>query len=69
VDVFSKQTIVFDWIVGEKSPFHSLTRILANKRRELVRTPDNVSSGIENPVCYPVVNVYCSELSYRGRLE
>ena len=24
---------------GEKSPFHSLTRILANKRRKLVRTP------------------------------
>jgi len=28
-------------VVGEKSPLHSLTRILANKRRNLVRTPVN----------------------------
>jgi hypothetical protein len=27
------------WMIGEKSPFHSLTRILANKRRKLVLTP------------------------------
>jgi len=30
-------------LVGEKSPFHSLSRILANKRRKRVRTPVNVN--------------------------
>ena len=30
-------------MIGEKSPFHSLTPVLANKRRKLVRTPVNRS--------------------------
>ena len=34
----------------DKPPFHSLTRILANKRRKLLRTPviDNCSGAIES---------------------
>ena len=34
--------------IGEKSPFHSMTRILANKRRKLVLTPfyNAIASGL-----------------------
>ena len=48
-------------VVG-KSPFHSLTRILANKRRKLVRTPVNDNNSPQyhqSPVASPSKLRYC----------
>jgi len=50
-------------VAGDKSPYHSLTRILANKRRKLVTSPDLRQVTVRIAVRSGGDSNYCSSIS------